>query len=115
MAPTSEATWAALPTSVWIRMYAVTATASERRRGQMGRETHLGIDSRNSPERRRTKGSMDAHERLMDRVASEQDDVLCTLPLVAHDGELSERMWGQLVDLLVESMFLDLRYDYLCG
>lgn len=58
---------------------------------------------------------MDAHERLMDRVAGEQDDVLCTLPLVAHDGDLSERMWGQLVDLLVESMFLDLRHDFLSG
>jgi hypothetical protein len=58
---------------------------------------------------------MDAHERLMDRVANEQDDVLCTLPLVAHDGDLSDRMWGQLVDLLVESMFLDLRHDFLAG
>ena len=58
---------------------------------------------------------MDAHERLMERVASEQDDVLCTLPLVEHDGELNDRMWGQLVDLLVESMFLDLRHDFLAG
>lgn len=51
----------------------------------------------------------------MARVATEQDDVLCTLPLVAHDTELSDRMWGQLVDLLVESMFLDLRHDFLEG
>jgi hypothetical protein len=58
---------------------------------------------------------MDAHEQLMERVASEQEDVLCTLPLVSHDGELSDRMWGQLVDLLVESMFLDLRHEYLRG
>jgi hypothetical protein len=58
---------------------------------------------------------MDAHERLMDRVASEQDDVLCTLPLVGHDEDLADRMWGQLVDLLVESMFLDLRHDFLTG
>jgi hypothetical protein len=60
-------------------------------------------------------GGVDAHERLMERVASEQDDVLCTLPLVDHDGDLRDRMWAQLVDLLVESMFLDLRRDFLAG
>ncbi len=58
---------------------------------------------------------VDAHDRLMQRVASEQDDVLCTLALVDGDRELSDRMWGQLVDLLVESMFLELRRDYLAG
>ena len=58
---------------------------------------------------------MDAHERLMGRVAAEQDDVLCTLPLVAHDPELRDRLWAQLVDLLVESMFLDLRRELLVG
>jgi hypothetical protein len=60
-------------------------------------------------------GDVDAHERLMDRVAGEQDDVLCTLPLVDHDVDLRDRMWGQLVDLLVESMFLDLRREFLAG
>ena len=61
------------------------------------------------------QGVVEAHERLMARVASEQDDVLCTVPLVEHDPELRERVWGQLVDLLVESMFLDLRHDFLRG
>ena len=51
----------------------------------------------------------------MQRVADEQDDVLCTLPLVSHDDDLNDRMWGQLVDLLVESMFLELRHDFLAG
>lgn len=58
---------------------------------------------------------MDAHERLMQRVAAEQDDVLCTITLVAGDKSLTDRLWGQLVDLLVESMFLDLRREFLDG
>lgn len=59
--------------------------------------------------------SVDAHDRLIARVQAEQDDVLCTLTLCGHDDELAERLWVQLVDLLVESMFLDLRRDYLTG
>jgi hypothetical protein len=59
--------------------------------------------------------SVDAHDRLMARVASEQDDVLCTLGLVEREPELSDRLWDQLVDLLVESVFLDLRRDFLDG
>ena len=58
---------------------------------------------------------MDAHDRLIARVAAEQDDVLCTLQLVGHDPELADRLWQQLVDLLVEGMFLDLRRQYLEG
>jgi hypothetical protein len=58
---------------------------------------------------------VDAHDRLIARVQAEQDDVLCTLSLCGHDDELAERLWVQLVDLLVESMFLDLRRDYLTG
>ncbi len=58
---------------------------------------------------------MDGHTRLIDKVATEQDDVLCTLPLVADDHQLADRMWAQLVDLLVESMFLDLRREFLAG
>ena len=58
---------------------------------------------------------MDGHSRLIDKVATEQDDVLCTLPLDAHDPQLADRMWAQLVDLLVESMFLDLRREFLDG
>ena len=43
---------------------------------------------------------VDAQNRLIERVGAEQDDVLCTI---------------QLVDLLVEGMFLDLRRAYLAG
>ncbi len=58
---------------------------------------------------------MDAHDRLIARVSSEQDDVLCTLHLCEHDDELADRLWSQLVDLLVEGLFLDLRRRYLTG
>jgi hypothetical protein len=58
---------------------------------------------------------VDAHDRLIARVAAEQDDVLCTLQLCGQDEELGERLWGQLVDLLVEGMFLELRREYLTG
>jgi hypothetical protein len=51
----------------------------------------------------------------MNRVAAEQDDVLCTLRVCEHDEELSDRLWCQLVDLLVEGLFLDLRRAYLAG
>lgn len=59
--------------------------------------------------------AVEAHDRLIARVAAEQDDVLCTLDLVGGDAELTERLWGQLIDLLVEGMFLDLRREYLLG
>jgi hypothetical protein len=58
---------------------------------------------------------VDAHDRLIARVAAEQDDVLCTLRVCGHDEELSDRLWAQLVDLLVEGLFLDLRRSYLAG
>ncbi len=58
---------------------------------------------------------MDAHERLVTRVADEQDEILSTIQLVGHDDELQDRLFEQLVDLLVEAMFLDLREDYLAG
>jgi hypothetical protein len=58
---------------------------------------------------------MDAHQRLVDRVAQEQDDVLCTIQLVRGDSELEARLFEQLVDLLIEGMFLDLRTQYLAG
>jgi hypothetical protein len=59
--------------------------------------------------------SVDAHARLIARVAAEQEDILCTLQLCGGDGVLAERLWCQLVDLLVEGMFLDLRRTYLVG
>lgn len=58
---------------------------------------------------------MDAHERLLGRVAVEQDDVLGTIQLVSGDAVLQDRLFDQLVDLLVEGMFLDLRDEFLAG
>jgi len=59
--------------------------------------------------------SVDAHDRLVQRVAQEQDDILATIQLVSGDDVLEERLFEQLVDLLVESLFLDLRQRYLAG
>jgi hypothetical protein len=58
---------------------------------------------------------VDAQNRLIERVGSEQDDVLCTIQLVQGDDALQRRLFDQLVDLLVEGMFLDLRRGYLAG
>ena len=58
---------------------------------------------------------MNAHERLVQRVEAEQDDVLATLQLVRGDEVLEARLYEQLVDLLVERMFLELRQHYLAG
>ena len=59
--------------------------------------------------------SVDAQNRLIERVSAEQDDVLCTIQLVHEDDALQQRLFDQLVDLLVEGMFLDLRRGYLSG
>ena len=59
--------------------------------------------------------SVDAHARLMARVAAEQEDTLLTLQLCGGDEQLTDRLWRQLVDLLVEGMFLDLRKEFLDG
>jgi hypothetical protein len=58
---------------------------------------------------------VDAHTRLITRVDQEQDDVLGTLQLVQGNEELEARLFDQLVDLLVESTFLELRQRYLDG
>ena len=58
---------------------------------------------------------VDAHDRLIERVAAEQDDVLCTIQLVQGNDDLEVHLFEQLVDLLVEGMFLDLRRSYLQG
>lgn len=58
---------------------------------------------------------MDEHERLVTRVADEQDDILGTIQLIDGDAQLRDRLYEQLVDLLVEGMFLDLREEYLDG
>ena len=58
---------------------------------------------------------VDAHDRLVQRVGQEQDDILGTLQLVRGDDLLEARLFEQLVDLLVEGLFLDLRQRYLEG
>ena len=58
---------------------------------------------------------MDAHQRLANRVSEEQDDILGTIQLIGGDPRLESRLYEQLVDLLVEGMFLDLREEYLGG
>ena len=58
--------------------------------------------------------SVEAHARLMQQVATEQEDVLSAL-LFCNEDPVAERLWARLVDLLVEGMFLDLRRSYLTG
>ena len=65
--------------------------------------------------RTRNQWRVNAHERLVQRVEAEQDDVLATLQLVQGDEPLETRLYEQLVDLLIEGMFLELRRSYLLG
>ena len=50
---------------------------------------------------------------MVQRIGEEQDDVLGTLQLVRGNELLEDRLFDQLVDLLVEGLFLDLRERYL--
>ena len=43
------------------------------------------------------------------RVASDTDDVLATIPLVSGNNHLTDHLFDQLVDLLLEGMLIDLR------
>lgn len=43
------------------------------------------------------------------RVASDTDDVLATIPLVAGNANLTDHLFAQLVDLLLEGMLVELR------
>ncbi len=52
---------------------------------------------------------MEALDRLIARVADDQDDVLVTLQLVQGDAALEAHLFDRLVGLLVEGLFLDLR------
>jgi hypothetical protein len=52
---------------------------------------------------------------MLNRVEDEQDDVLATLQLVQGDEALESRLFDQLVDLLVEGMFLELRQQHTAG
>lgn len=58
---------------------------------------------------------MDANDRLAGQVSQEQDDVLGTIQLVKGDTTLEDRLYDQLVDLLVEGLFLDLRRRHARG
>jgi hypothetical protein len=58
---------------------------------------------------------VDTHDRLVTQVAQEQDDVLGTLQLVRGDEALERRLYEQLVDLLVEGLFLDIRRQNIDG
>lgn len=57
---------------------------------------------------------MDAHQ-LGDRLDSEIDDVLSTLQLVHGNPSLQDRLFDQLVDLLVEGLFVECQRRYLAG
>jgi hypothetical protein len=57
--------------------------------------------------------AVEAHERLVQRITQEQDDVLGTLQLVGADGVLQDRLYERLVDLLIEGLFMELRQQYL--
>jgi len=88
----------------------------------VGRATHFTCDrwgkfeTREGTDGRAAKSKVvDAQNRLIERVGAEQDDVLCTIQLVDGDLALQGRLFDQLVDLLVEGMFLDLRRAYLAG
>jgi hypothetical protein len=54
-------------------------------------------------------------DQLGDRVAAEMDDVLATLALVHGNRPLQDRLFGQLVDLLVEGLFVECQRRYLAG
>jgi hypothetical protein len=43
------------------------------------------------------------------RVASETSDVLATIPLVSANPSLTDHLFQQLVDLLLEGVLVDLR------
>jgi hypothetical protein len=58
---------------------------------------------------------VNSHEQLVARVDTDLDNLLAVLWIISEDHELNERLWTQLVDLLVESMLLDLRSDVLAG
>jgi len=63
----------------------------------------------------RNKEGVNVHDPLVRRVWDEQDDILATVPLVQGDATLEDRLFHQLVDLLVEGIFLELRQRYTSG
>lgn len=55
---------------------------------------------------------MNSNEQIVQEVWGDQDDVLASLPLVRGNRVLEGRLFDQLVDLLLEGMFLDLRQRF---
>lgn len=49
------------------------------------------------------------------RVEADIEDVLGTIPLVVANAALTDRLFDQLVDLLLESMLVELRTQLLHG
>jgi hypothetical protein len=58
---------------------------------------------------------VDIDRMLADRVGRDTDEVLATLLLVHKNDDLARRLADQLVDLLVEAMFIDLRRRFGSG
>src|SRR5204862_4307821 len=84
----STATWAALPTSVWMRMYALTAIEPPCWGGAIVAMRRSSQDKKDEQETRRPavkQVAVDAHDRLLQRVGQEQDDILATIQLVHGD------------------------------
>jgi hypothetical protein len=52
-----------------------------------------------------------AKHAAMERLASDLDDVLATIPLVLWNEALAERLFSRLVDLLLEGIAAELRTD----
>ena len=49
------------------------------------------------------------------RVASDTNDVLATIPLVRGNDQLTDHLFSQLVDLLLEGILVDLRRELADG
>ena len=47
---------------------------------------------------------------LAARVARDTEDVLATIPLVRENPQLTDHLFDQLVDLLLEGVLVDLRH-----
>ena len=54
-------------------------------------------------------------ERIAGHVAAEIDDLLATVPLVTDNRVLTDRLFAQLVDLLLEAVVSDLRGALVAG
>ena len=54
-------------------------------------------------------------QELVRRLERDIDDVLATMPLVAGNAPLVDRLFAQLVDLMLESIMLGLRTEMIEG